>query len=62
MRDAPRTLSDDTTASMAAAKRVQRLDPEAQRMLLFALIGRMIVSNPRGLIDEIEWAEVEAAR
>ena len=57
MRDAPSTLSEDFAAATEASKRVRNLDAETQRMLLFALIGRMVVSNPEGLIAEIEWAE-----
>ena len=41
-------------------KRVQALDPEARNDLLFSLLGRLLVSNPKATVEELEKAEREA--
>ena len=38
-------------------RRIQALDPTHQRDLLFALMGRMSVTMPEALLDEVAFAE-----
>lgn len=48
------------TEITSLTKRVQALSPEQRNDLLFALVGRMSVSNPEALADEIKWSEANS--